>query len=178
MKYLFFLLLSSIVIFGGCSYPYLDDSPYYEEEEAFFDKIRKTGRHFASKYNITFAGQTATSPGGILERAGLIFTTREPFSKEMLRRFLVECSIELLAQMNSNANVQPFVEQFPLTIRNIKILIYNKDKDNRDVFTPEMSSASITNGILLYRYWTQGFLSVDKELEEAFEEALEKIYDN
>jgi hypothetical protein len=175
MKYLYTLFSLLIFVFQGCSLNSYESFPYFKEEELFLDKIRKTGIRFASKYNITFAGQTTTSPGGIIERAGLIFTTKENLSKELLRQILVDCSMELLSQMNSNPNVQPFVERFPLTIRNVKIVIHNKDKTNRDIFFPDTSTASLENGLLLFDSWTRGLLKIEEKSQETFEEALKKL---
>ncbi len=64
----------------------------------------------------------------------------------------------------------------PFTIENIQIIIYNHDKNGREVYDPEISTAEISQGILSYQTAdSNDTFKYKNEFTETYEEALKAI---
>mgnify|MGYP000219838679 CR=1 FL=1 len=138
--------------------------------------LDKTATVIEKKYKIKTSGSGISMPGGIVKKLALAFTTKNSLSKNDLRKLLIEFGEELLQQINNNKNIQPFLETAPFTIENVQIIIYNHDKDNRNLFDPEISTAELSAGFLTYRTTSpDNPLRFNNEFKETYEEALEAL---
>lgn len=152
-----------------------DEDPYLSPaERAVNDILEKTAGIIEAKYGIKPCGEGAGMPGGVIQHFGLSFDARGPYTKQHLRKLLVDCAYELLQIINNNEKVRPQLEKFPFTLANIQVIIYNHDASGRRVFDPEISVAEIAKDGLTY----QGVDPDDRfryksEFRETYEEALE-----
>lgn len=99
-----------------------------------FDKLSKTafiqnsvnvinGGYYESATD--FSGEGAAMPGGIIEELTLTFDTNNKLSKEQLRKLLIECAKELVAQVKMNNNIEQFLAKSPFSIENVQIRSYS-----------------------------------------------------
>lgn len=138
--------------------------------------LAETAKIIEKKYNIKPCGVGAAMPGGPIQELTLCFDTKSIYTKEQLRESLVISAQELLRQVNEKNAIQEFLKERPFTIKNIQIIIYNHDKNGKEVYDPNISGAQVAQGILTFR-------TVDKsdtfrfkdQFEESYEEALKAL---
>lgn len=135
--------------------------------------LAKTAKVIKNKYDIKPCGMGAAMPGGPIQELTLCFDTKSIHTKEQLRRLLIESAQELLNQINRNNEIQEFLKTRPFTIKNVEIIIYNHDKNGREVYDPGISTAAISQGILTYHTVDPAdTFKYKNEFEESYEEAL------
>jgi hypothetical protein len=128
------------------------------------------------KYKIRACGSGVAMPEGPIRMLTLCFQTDFPFSKEQLRSMLVKFAEELLIQVTENAEIQDYLKNPPFTIQDVQIIIYNNQKDRREVYDPGISTAEISSGILTFRTVDpEDTFKYKNQFEETYEEALEKL---
>jgi hypothetical protein len=138
--------------------------------------LAKTAEIIKKKHNIKPSGAGAAMPGGPIKELTLCFDTKGPYSKEQLRGLLIKSAHELLKQVNECEAIQQFIKNPPFTIRNVEIIIYNNDKGGNDVYDPEISTGSISQGNLIYRTTDKDDdFKYKNRFEESYEEALKAI---
>jgi hypothetical protein len=113
--------------------------------------LAKTAKIIKEKYDIKPCGMGAAMPGGPIQELTLCFDTKNPFTKDQLRRMLINSAQELLNQMNENKEIQQFIKEPPFTIKNVQIIIYNSAKDGREVYDPGISTVEVSHGVLTYQ---------------------------
>ena len=93
-----------------------------------------------------------------------------------MRELLIKSAQELLDQVNKNNDIQKHLKEPPFTIKNIQIIIYNHDKDGREIYDPGISTADMSRGILTYQTVdSTDTFKYKNEYEESYEDAL-KLY--
>jgi hypothetical protein len=145
-------------------------------EQLVNSTLAKTAKTINEKYNIKPCGVGAAMPGGLIQEFTLCFNTKSSYTKEQLRELLIKSAQELLKQVNENNEIQEFLKERPFNLKNVQIIIYNSDKEGREVYDPGISTAEISQGILTYQ-------TVDKsdtfkykhEFEETYKDALKAI---
>ena len=116
------------------------DQYYSSKGEQLVNSIlAETAKMIEKKYNIKPCGLGAAMPGGPIQELTLCFDTKSIHTKEQLRELLIISAQELLRQVNENNDIQGFLKVRPFTIKNIHIIIYNHDKDGREVYDPNIS---------------------------------------
>jgi hypothetical protein len=172
----FGIILIILIIFT--SFIMINKQQYYPSraEQLVNSTLAKTAKIIKKKYNLKPCGEGAAMPGGPIQGLTLCFDTKFIHTKEQLRELLIISAQELLMQVSKNNDIQEFLEKRPFTIKNIQIIIYNQDKDGREVYDPNISGAQIAQGVLTYR-------TVDKndtfrfknQFEESYNEALKAL---
>ena len=72
--------------------------------------------------------------------------------------------------------IQKFLKERPFTIKNIQIIIYNYDKEGREVYDPGIATAQISEGVLTYRTVdSTDTFKFKQQFEESYEEALKAL---
>lgn len=145
-------------------------------EQLVNQTLAKAAKIIKKKYQLQPVGEGVAMPGGPIQQLVLEFSTNARYTKEQLRSLLIKCAKELLEQIQTNEEIQPFLFTRPFTIQNVEITIYNHDQTGRRVYDPEIATASFSRGILAYK-------TVDQEdefkyqswIEETYEEALQAI---
>ena len=78
--------------------------------------------------------------------------------------------------MNENEEIQKFLKEPPFSIKNIQIIIYNHDKEGREVYDPGIATAQISRGILTYRTVdSTDTFKFKQQFEESYQEALKAL---
>ena len=172
MKILFVIVL--FLIFTGCiMFDQNDNYPLSKGEELVNTTLVKTARIIKNKYKLQPSGSGAAMPGGPIQELTLCFDTCNQLTKEKLRKLLMNSAQELLNQINENKDIQEFLIKRPFTIKDVEIIIYNHDKNGEGVRDPEISTARISQGILIYRTIDpKDNFKFKNEFEETYEEAL------
>jgi hypothetical protein len=81
-----------------------------------------------------------------------------------------------MSSCNENEEIQNFLKERPFTIKNIQIIIYNHDKEGREVNDPGIATAQISEGILTYRTVdSTDTFKFKQQFEESYEEALKAL---
>ena len=112
-------------------------------------------------------------PGGSIQELTLCFDTKDHLTKDDLRILLIKSAQELLYQINMNLDIQKFLKMRPFAIESIQIVIYNHDKNRREVYDPEISTAEISQGILNYQTVdSNDTFKYKNEFTETYDEAL------
>ena len=176
LKYIFYLLIALIVI---KSFATLSQTQKYytsKREQLVNITLANTARIIKEKYNLIPCGEGAAMPGGPIQKLILCFFTKYPYSKEQITSLLIQTSQELLNQVHENKEIQEFLNERPFTIRNIEIIIYNHDKNGREVYNPEISTARISNARLVYRSVDpEDMFKYKNEFYEKYEDAIKSI---
>ena len=165
------VLVALLSIFTGFL---LQNHPYLSEGEKLVNAtLSDTAKIIKNKYKIQPSGSGAAMPGGPIQELTLCFDTKGPFSKEHLRKLLVECAQEMVTQVNTNANIQQFLKKKPFTIMNSEIIIFNQDKTGRETYDPDIATARISQGVLIYKTNDpKDSYRYKAETDETYEEAL------
>ncbi len=138
--------------------------------------LNKTAKIIKDKYNLKPSGEGAAMPGGPIKGLTLCFDTKYPYTKEQLREIIIKTAQELLDQVNENKEIQEFIKEPPFSIRNVEIIIYNHDKEGREVYAPGIATAQISRGILTYRTVDSAdTFKFKQQFEESYEEALKAL---
>jgi len=138
--------------------------------------LAETAKIIKNKYNLKPCGEGAAMPGGPIQKLALCFDTNYPNTKEQLRELLIKAARELLNQVNENEEIQKFLKEPPFSIKNIQIIIYNHDKEGREVYDPGIATAQISRGILTYRTVdSTDTFKFKQQFEESYQEALKAL---
>lgn len=138
--------------------------------------LAKTAKMIKDKYNLKPCGSGASMPGGPIRELALCFDTKYPLTKEMLRELVIQTANELLNQVNDNREIQGFLKEFPFTIKNVQIIIYNHDKNGKSLMDPAISNAQILQGTLSYSTIDpQDTFRYKNEFVETYQEALHAL---
>ena len=165
---LFFILLLSCI---GC-----ENYHPSQAEQLVNSTLAKAAEVIKKKYKIKPCGQGAAMPGGPIQKLALCFDTKDQFAKEELRKLLMQSAQELLSQINENSDIQPFLKTRPFTIENVEIIIYNHDKNGRGLRDPDISTARISQGQLIYRTIDpDDSFKLKNQFEESYEDALKAL---
>ncbi|MBS0622016.1 MAG: hypothetical protein JSR80_03545 [Verrucomicrobia bacterium] len=145
-------------------------------EQLVNSTLGKTAKIIKKKYDIRPCGAGAAMPGGPIQGLTLCFDARYPYTKEQLRELLIKSAQELLKQVCENNEIQEFLKERPFTMKNVQIIIYNNDKGGREVYDPEISTAEISRGVLIYRTVDpDDTFKFKNQFEESYDEALRAL---
>lgn len=140
------------------------------------DILEKTVTITSKRYPLQACGTIMAMPSGNVKELGLCFQTKHVLSRDQLRELLIECGQVLIQQINSDKHIQRFLNKRPFTMKEARIIIYNKDKNGDEPYDPLIATAGIMGGLLTFR--TTDFKTTWKfknEFDETYEEALEII---
>lgn len=153
--------------------PTKNDDPYISKAESLVNTILKqTACSIVKKYKVSPVGSGAAMPNCVVEKLTLEFSSyKSPLTKDQLRELLIEFGEELLNNINSNKDLQPYLVSKPFTIKNVSICIYNYNQ-GRDLFDPDITVASLSKGVIYYKTNDpKDIFKYKNEYEETYEEA-------
>lgn len=182
MSRFLFIILILLLSFVSCSSSSKDNSPYPSEAgeevhdiagEEVHDILGKASKAIKKKYGLRPFGTGAAMPGGVVKVLILAFETRDQLSREELRGLLVNSAQELITQAQINGKIEQFLEKPPFEMKNVEIVIFNRDKNGRDLCDPEISTARINGDNLIYKTNDpEDEFRYKNRYEETYEEAL------
>lgn len=139
MKFAIALIIFFIIFVGFIMPGKSQDYQPSRGEQLVNSTLSKSAKIIKNKYHIKPSGMGSSMPGGPIRELTLCFDTKNRFTKEELRELLIKSAHELLSQVSENEEIQQYIKHPPFTIKNVEIVIYNNDKDGRDVYDPEIS---------------------------------------
>jgi len=150
-----------------------------DPEELAGEILEQTAVFAHKRYPLNACGTGMMMPGGAVQKLTLCFQVKTFLSRNQLRILLIECGEELLRQIKSNKHIQRFLVKNPFTIKEIGIVIYNKDKEGNEPYDPLIATAEISGGILTFRTTDPNNThTFNNRFKETYEEALEIIKQN
>lgn len=150
--------------------------PLSKNEQLVNSTLAQTAKLIKDKYDLRPCGAGAAMPGGPIQKLTLCFNTKHSYTKEELRALLIQTAHELVSQVSNNKEIQEFLKDPPFRIKHVQIIIYNKEKDGREVYDPRISTAEISRSMLSFQTVDPAnVLKYKYEFEETYEEALEKM---
>ena len=115
-------------------------------------------------------------PGRNLKEFTLCFDAKEYLNKDELRTLLLNCTREMLEQINSSSEIRSAMVVYPFTEKNICIIIYNFDPNGKEIYDPRIVTARISNGMLEYKTLDpNNRYAVKNRFIESYQEALQVI---
>ena len=175
MKIVLVVLFLLIVV---CAWFFINSpDPYLSREEKQVNSILGTTADIIEKkYPLTCVGAGSAMPGRVVKGFMLCFDTKNRLTKDELRHLVIQCTLELLYQININTEIRSALEIYPFTEKDVQIIIYNNDKYGNQAVGPDVSDAQLFLGYLKYS-------SVDPKdryryesiTEETYTDALEKV---
>lgn len=132
-----------------------------------------------NKYRLKPVGSGIASPGGPIQELCLAFNSYDNLLMPELRKLLFQISNDLVNRVNLNKEIQQFLYKQPFDKENVQIVIYNHDKNGRNLFDPDISTAEISHGFLTYRTVDpENYLRFKHEYKETYNEALKVILED
>jgi hypothetical protein len=140
------------------------------------DILEGTAAFAHKRYPLHACGTIMMMPGGVVKELGLCFQAKTLLSRDQLRILLLECGNELLQQINSNKHIQRFLIKRPFTVKEVQIIIYNKDHQGNEPYDPLIATGEISEGILTFRTTDpKHTYTYNNRFKETYEEALEIV---
>ena len=175
MKLLLVAIIGFFSIFTGFTMPY--DDPYISDASRLVHKIlEESANVIENKYGINVCGEGVAMPGGNIKEFSLSFDTRVPYEKQRLRELLIASAHELLNAINTNEGIRPYLKKYPFTVDNVQIIIFNHEKNGREVVDPGISVADIDRDGLTYSgVDPDNHFRYKSEFRETYKEALKLV---
>lgn len=121
--------------------------------------------------------------GGMMGSVYLIklrFQIHHAMDREEARKRVIDCVQELLAAVNANEEIRPYLKNYPFTEKNVNIAIFTTYPDGSEVFDPYIKVVSANEqGKIFFR--TDDLESSRKKCtfksvyEESYSQAVEKL---
>ncbi len=102
----------------------------------------KVAKTLCKKHNMEWVGEGGGMMGSVYT-IGLSFRVYHPLDRNEARMLVVDCVEELLAAVNQNEEIRPYLKDYPFTTKNVDIAVYSSNSDGRTVFDPYITVASI-----------------------------------
>lgn len=177
MKKIAFALIITLFAYIYFSMPdNKNDYPISKGEQLVNRTLVKGAKIIYEKYDLKPCGEGAAMPGGPIQGLTLCFNTTSPLSKEQLRELLIKSAQEVVQLVQEDNEIQEFLKDPPFHIGNVQIVIFNRDKNRREVFDPGISTAQISQETLSYATIDKSdTFKYKNEFEETYEEALKAL---
>ncbi|CUI16928.1 Conserved hypothetical membrane protein [Candidatus Protochlamydia naegleriophila] len=101
------------------------------------------GKKLSKKHRMNLIGVGGGMMGSVY-MIGLSFQVRHPLEREEARYLVVDCTEELLAAVNGNEAIRPYLRDFPFTTKNVRIVIFSVQPNGKDVCDPAICVASVS----------------------------------
>jgi hypothetical protein len=102
----------------------------------------KVAKKLAKKHQMDWIGEGGGMMGSVY-LIGLSFQIHHPLDRDEARERIVDCVEELLAAVNANEEIRPFLRDYPFTPKNVRVIIYSNHPDGREAFDPYISVVSV-----------------------------------
>ncbi len=172
MKYINYLTILIVMCFSCNNI----DHPYSNKTQIVHSILNKVGQNFKDKYDLEISGFTLSGGKKGYDTIGIDFDKRGILSKNEGRKIIVECLNDLLNEINSNSELQPYLFLRPFSIKNIRVTILILDADGKLIYYPSIEIIGARNGHISYLAKSMEdeykFVSLGKE---TFEEAVKIV---
>jgi hypothetical protein len=133
------LLLISPLIF---SFSFFKSKKVRDYAEIAREIRAEVGTKLSKKHQMDQIGVGGGMMGSVY-MIGLSFQIFHPMDRNEARMRIVDCVEELLAAVNSNEEIRPFLKDYPFTSKNVQVSIYSSYPDGREALDPYISVVSV-----------------------------------
>lgn len=122
-----------------------------KEAEIMYDFIHRTAKPLEKKYNMRLVATGGGAIGGINLISFDFYRHDAPFDEMKARTFIIRCLHDILEAGNKDEKLRPFLRDYPLTPKNIDVVVYNHDSKTAliDIY-PDISVFSAREGRISY----------------------------
>jgi hypothetical protein len=102
----------------------------------------KVAKKLAKKHHMDWIGEG----GGMMDSVNMIalsFRIHHPLDRDEARKRIIDCVEELLAAVNANEEIRPFLKNYPFTTENVQVAIFSELADGGKVFDPYITVVSV-----------------------------------
>jgi hypothetical protein len=146
MKSILAVLIFILVIFYNCSG--IDKRP--EKVKNVYKTVYKAADVLKNRYGLRYIGISVSSHKKLYTVIGASFQILRPLSKEEGRKILVDSAQELLHQINSNLELQPYLDPSPFETKNVEVVFFAYAENGRDLSHPDITDFVLREGIIKY----------------------------
>lgn len=165
------ILIVCFIYCSGCTQS-TDRAPYalYADKiiDAFIIAMRK-------EYNLICTGRGGSMPYDV-ESFNFIFTAYKNASIEEARALEIHAVEKLIAMVNANEKIRPFLREYPFPPERAYISISFEDKENKYYSNGAVAYISQAHGKILFSSYDFETEQYKKFLEEPYEEAKRKVF--
>ena len=110
-----------------------------------------------------------------VKKINLTFYTKKTITLPEARRIFVEMNEDLIARYNSNEAIRPYLDNYPFTLKNVKIsLLFGKINTTTDETI--VKAVHSVNGFIYYTLVPPGNSDKTEQFEEPYNDAYRLIY--
>ena len=102
----------------------------------------KVAKKLVNKHQMDWIGEGGGMMGSVY-MIGLSFQIHHPMDQAEARARIVDCVEELLAAVNANEEIRPFLKNYPFTTKNVEVAIFTNYPDGKEVFDPYIRIVSV-----------------------------------
>lgn len=99
--------------------------------------------------NLRMIGVGGAMPQEVQE-VSLHFITHKQLTLEQARRLYISVVQDLLARVNSNSEIRPFLKDYPFTCHNVDLLISFKTPEGQRIQAPFIALVGLANGRIFF----------------------------
>lgn len=173
LVFLFFLcstcLFSKPLIDG-----YSNKNEIPETSKTAMEIMDQTIQSLSLKYNIHACGFGMDEDKGFTYLE-ITFEVFRPLERDKARIMLIDCLDVFLKNINTNEKIKPHLKTHPFTFKNVGIVFYIADANNRDLVHPDICVAAARSSGIYYRTNDPETGRYKEKYEETHEEALALI---
>ncbi|MBA2727928.1 MAG: hypothetical protein H0U49_07135 [Parachlamydiaceae bacterium] len=138
--------------------------------------IRNVAKNLEQRYQLRFIGFSESADKAYYNKIGLRFSTYRILRKEEGREILIESAEHLMNEINSNTDLQPYLNPYPFTAANVEVVIFVHKQDESSVYYPNIAVFAAWSERVEYKTKIEevkyGYYT---EEEESYEEALKIV---
>lgn len=146
----FFIKLFSLIFFLS-----LTDSGMAKEcnDSFVYAKMSKAIRPLNKKYHMSSCGIGGTWDDGFTSLELMLDRHGDKLTKDQARELIIDCAQTFISSMNKETKISPHLKNFPITFKNVSLIIINYDYSGNYVTYPYISSISLTSdsGYISYK---------------------------
>ncbi|MBA2727930.1 MAG: hypothetical protein H0U49_07145 [Parachlamydiaceae bacterium] len=169
--YLLQLFLLAAFLVAGCGHI----SDEIKLARSIMINVAKT---LEQRYQIKIIGFSEAGDKDYYNKIGLEFNVYRVLSKDEGREILIGCTEELLKSINSNSELQRYLQPYPFIVENVDIALYVYQLDGSDTYYPDISVITNWGGKIEFKTESKelkhkfGYTTREKE---SYEEALKIV---
>jgi len=174
----FSMLFASLFnFFGGKEEP-------YKNNEAYMNKIiNRSIKQLENRYGLVPIGSGGGNIDNKSRKETVSFHLYHKLTKEEARILIIEIVELLLHNINIDKVIAPYLYNFPFTYKNIEATVFIYEKDESDLFDPNIGLISLTRrGTINYvtylpnSKWCEYATDVEEPYEQAYKIVTQKDY--
>src|SRR5205085_1771860 len=100
-----------------------------------------------NRHQLYYIGLSEAGDKTHYKEIGLYFELLRIVNKDEARKIVIDCAEELLKEINSNPQLQPYLQPSPFTVTNIEIFINIRHPDGKIAYYPDLGILSLSGGI-------------------------------